>query len=81
MALLQVPANDALPIIILEAVAVVKRWLSSDYFSDDMVKAGNCSYGVLVGWWSSRGRARGNDWLHGYVSALVCSHLTEIRRP
>ena len=77
--MLQVLAVDALPIIILEAVAMIKRWLSIDYF---LYKMSRLTVGVPACKEAGRqaGRAR-NGHVHGYVLALVCSQLVVSRGP
>ena len=79
LVLLQLLADDSLPINTLAAVAVVKQRLSSDYFHDEESRL---TVGISV--WLEAGRQAGrarDGYLHGYVPALVCSHLVVNRRP
>ena len=73
------PADDALPIISLVALAAVKLWLSSDYFLVGMSRLQLAFLAWLEAGWLA-GRARDGH-VHGYVPALVCSQLVVNRRP
>ena len=72
-------AEYLLPFIIMVAVAVGKRWLSSDYFLDGMSRTQLALSACLEAGWLD-GRARDGQ-LHGHVPAVVCSQLNVIRRP
>ena len=79
--MLQRVADDALPISMLMALAVIKALLSSAFFIVGMSRlAYVLALLACMEAGCPDGRAR-DSWLHGYVSALVCSYLTEIRRP
>ena len=77
--MLQVLADDSKPINITWAVAIVKRWLSSDYFLDGMSRTQLALSACLEAGWLD-GRARDGQ-LHGHAPALDCSRLIVIRRP
>ena len=79
LVLLQLLADDSLPINTLAAVAVVKQRLSSDYFHDEESRMQLALLACLEAGWLD-GRARDGQ-LHGYVPAVVCSQLNVIRRP
>ena len=77
--MLQRVADDALPISMLMALAVIKALLSSAFFIVGMSRLA-CALLACMEAGCPHGRAR-DGWLHGYISVLACSHLTEIRRP
>ena len=78
--MLQLLADDSLPIIILLTVAIVNGWLSIDYILIEESRPGVCLYTPCWDASGPAGRAR-DGMLHGYVSALVCSHLAGICGP
>ena len=72
-------AEYLLPFIIMVAVAVGKRWLSSDFVHNYKSRL-TVAFSACKEAGCHAGRALDGH-VHGYVPALVCSHLSAIRRP